>query len=88
MVKPSIPAPFIASKSAEREILELKARESDLNKALQAKDSQLAVLRVRLQDADQQLQSKSSRLQKLELEQERFKILIIFNDFKHFWSFL
>lgn len=67
---------FVPSKSSEREIQELKSREADLHKALQAKDSQLAVLRVRFQDADQQLQTKAQRLHKLEQEQERYLTLI------------
>ena len=55
----------------EREMIELKAREMDLTKAMQAKDSQLAVLRVRLAEADQALASKTTLLSKLKAEKER-----------------
>ena len=47
-------------------------KERDLNEALKAKDSQLAILRVRMQEADDELKSKGELLQKLTAENERY----------------
>uniref|UniRef100_A0A914WIR4 Golgin-84 n=1 Tax=Plectus sambesii TaxID=2011161 RepID=A0A914WIR4_9BILA len=55
----------------EREMNELKARDADSRKTLQAKDSQLAVLRVRLQESDQLLQSRSQQVETLKAENTR-----------------
>ena len=46
-------------------------KEKDLNEALKAKDSQLAVLRVRMQEADEELASKRELVMKLTTENQR-----------------
>ncbi|XP_065067358.1 golgin subfamily A member 5-like [Rhopilema esculentum] len=46
-------------------------KEKDLNEALNAKDSQLAVLRVRMQEADEELASKRELVMKLTTENQR-----------------
>lgn len=43
----------------------------DLNEALKAKDSQLAVLRVRIQEADGQLKEKTDQLQGIQSQNEQ-----------------
>lgn len=43
----------------------------DLNEALKAKDSQLAVLRVRIQEADVQLKEKIESLQGIQSQNEQ-----------------
>uniref|UniRef100_A0A915IK20 Golgin-84 n=1 Tax=Romanomermis culicivorax TaxID=13658 RepID=A0A915IK20_ROMCU len=62
------------SSPVEKNLIEYKAREQDYQKALQAKDGQLAVLRIRLQDVDQQLHLRNERLKKLERDQEKYCI--------------
>lgn len=47
-------------------------READLNEALKAKDSQLAVLRVRIQETDAELQGKTKALEETQVQNERF----------------
>lgn len=59
---------LIATESIVRH---LRATEDDLNQALAAKDSQLAVLRVRIQQADQELQEKKSQIDKFNVEREQ-----------------
>ena len=46
-------------------------READLNEALKAKDSQLAVLRVRIQETDAELQGKTKSLEEIQTQNER-----------------
>lgn len=46
-------------------------READLNEALKAKDSQLAVLRVRIQETDAELQGKTKSLEEIQAQNER-----------------
>ena len=46
-------------------------READLNEALKAKDSQLAVLRVRIQETDAELQGKTKSLEDLQKQNEQ-----------------
>lgn len=55
----------------DRIVRGIEEKERDLNEALKAKDSQLAVLRVRMQEADDVLQSKTEMLQKLTTDNER-----------------
>ena len=56
-------------------IRELQSRESDLNEALQAKDSQLAVLRVRLEETDKELSGAKKSIERLESENQRYKYI-------------
>ncbi|XP_076320650.1 golgin subfamily A member 5-like isoform X1 [Tachypleus tridentatus] len=56
---------------SDRKIRELINQENDLNSALDAKDSQLAVLRVRLQEADLELQAKRELNDSLRAENDR-----------------
>jgi len=46
-------------------------READLNEALKAKDSQLAVLRVRIQETDAELQGKTKSLEDVQKQNEQ-----------------
>lgn len=46
-------------------------REVDLNEALKAKDSQLAVLRVRIQETDAELQGKTKSLEDVQKQNEQ-----------------
>ena len=46
-------------------------READLNEALKAKDSQLAVLRVRIQETDAELQGKTKSMEELQKQNEQ-----------------
>ncbi|ESO05398.1 hypothetical protein HELRODRAFT_171793 [Helobdella robusta] len=54
----------------EQIIRELQERESDLTKALDAKDTQLSVLRVRLEEADASLKLKNKKIQDIQVEKE------------------
>ena len=47
-----------------------ESREADLNEALKAKDSQLAVLRVRIQESDAELQGKTKSLEEVQKQNE------------------
>ena len=49
---------------------EYENREGDLNEALKAKDSQLAVLRVRIQDVDAELKGKTDMLSQIQDQNE------------------
>ena len=55
----------------DRIVRGIEEKERDLNEALKAKDSQLAVLRVRMQEADEELKSKTELLRNLTAENER-----------------
>ncbi|KAG8430351.1 hypothetical protein GDO86_017936 [Hymenochirus boettgeri] len=55
----------------DRAVRELRAQVDDLNEAMAAKDSQLAVLKVRLQEADQLLNSRTEALENLQSEKSR-----------------
>jgi len=55
----------------ERQQEEFKNREADLNEALRAKDSQLAVLRVRIQEVDAELKSKTDTLEQIQDQNQR-----------------
>ncbi|KAM4662172.1 golgin subfamily A member 5 isoform 1-T2 [Discoglossus pictus] len=55
----------------DRTARELRAQVDDLNEAMAAKDSQLAVLKVRLQEADQMLNSRTEALENLKSEKSR-----------------
>ena len=46
-------------------------READLNEALKAKDSQLAVLRVRIQETDAELQGKTKSMEELQKQNQQ-----------------
>lgn len=56
----------------DRIVRGMEEKERDLDEALKAKDSQLAVLRVRMQEADDELKSKTELLQNLTAENERY----------------
>ena len=58
----------------DRIVRGVEEKEKDLNEALKAKDSQLAVLRVRMQEADDELNSKTELLRNLTAENERYGI--------------
>ena len=47
-------------------------READLNEALKAKDSQLALLRVHIQEIDVELQEKPKALVELQKQNEQY----------------
>lgn len=52
-------------------VQELQTREADLQEALRAKDSQLAVLRLQLEEADRSASSRQREMASLQTEQER-----------------
>ena len=52
-------------------VQELHAREMDLQEALKAKDSQLAVLRVQLEDTDRTAASRQKEVESLQSDRER-----------------
>ncbi|XP_076060178.1 golgin A5 isoform X2 [Oratosquilla oratoria] len=60
--------------SSDRLIRELQQREMDLQEALHAKDTQLAVLHVRLQEADQEIAGKKTVIDELNDEKERLLV--------------
>ena len=51
---------------------ELRSRENDLQEALNAKDSQLAVLRVRYEEASQEIGSQKKVVERLQGERDRW----------------
>eukprot|EP00112_Aurelia_sp_Birch-Aquarium-sp1_P007069 Seg1772.1 transcript_id=Seg1772.1/GoldUCD/mRNA.D3Y31 product="Golgin subfamily A member 5" protein_id=Seg1772.1/GoldUCD/D3Y31 len=55
----------------DRVVHGIEERERDLNEALKAKDSQLAILRVRMQEADDELKTKTELVNKLTSDNER-----------------
>ena len=57
--------------AGDQVVRELRARESDLQESLAAKDAQLGILRVRLEEADSELKSKKQSLTKVEEEKNR-----------------
>ena len=56
---------------SDQVVRELRSHESDLQEALHAKDSQLAILRVRLEEADKELDTANNRLSHLHSEKNR-----------------
>ncbi|XP_052769352.1 golgin subfamily A member 5-like isoform X2 [Mya arenaria] len=60
-----------ATSRAEGQVRELQGLESDLEEALRAKDSQLAVLRVRLEEADRETEARQKSLVQLKSEKSR-----------------
>ena len=65
----------------DRVVHGIEERERDLNEALKAKDSQLAVLRVRMQEADDELKTKTELVSKLTSDNERCVFVSNFNGF-------
>ena len=55
----------------DRAVYGAQEHEKDLNEALKAKDSQLAVLRVRMQEADEDAKSKHQLINRLTSENDR-----------------
>lgn len=53
-------------------VRELQARETDLQEALRAKDSQLAVLRVRLEESDRVITEHKRETENLQTERDRY----------------
>ena len=63
---------FTDSASLHDQLLrELQAREMDLQEALKAKDSQLAVLRVRLEESERDIFSRRREVESLQTDRER-----------------
>ena len=52
-------------------IRELQAREMDLQEALKAKDSQLAVLRVRHEELERDISNRQKEVESLQTDRER-----------------
>ena len=65
----------------DRVVHGIEERERDLNEALKAKDSQLAVLRVRMQEADDELKTKTELVNKLTSDNERYVLMSRFTQF-------
>lgn len=59
------------NKDYERVRARFENREADLNEALKAKDSQLALLRVHIQEIDVELQEKPKALVELQKQNEQ-----------------
>ena len=59
------------NKDYERVRARFENREADLNEALKAKDSQLALLRVHIQEIDVELQEKLKALVELQKQNEQ-----------------
>ena len=64
----------------DRVVHGIEERERDLNEALKAKDSQLAVLRVRMQEADDELKTKTELVNKLTSDNERYVLMSYFTE--------
>ncbi|KAL8610947.1 hypothetical protein ACOMHN_042564 [Nucella lapillus] len=65
-------ADYTSSASRQDQLLrELQSRETDLQEALSAKDSQLAVMRVQLEEADRMATSRDKETESLQKERER-----------------
>ncbi|KAK7104738.1 golgin subfamily A member 5-like [Littorina saxatilis] len=63
---------YVNSSSLHDQLVrELQAREMDLQEALKAKDSQLAVLRVRLEESERAATSKLKEVESLQTDRER-----------------
>ena len=60
---------------SENIVRQCQGKEDDLNSAIAAKDSQLAVLRVRLQEVDQELKTKTASIAGLQDERNQYVLV-------------
>lgn len=61
------------SSNSDQVLREIRAREADIQEALNCKDSQLAVLKVRLEEADSEIMRNKDIIEKLEAENNRVR---------------
>jgi hypothetical protein len=65
-------AEYTNSASMHDQLLrELQSREMDLQEALKAKDSQLAVLRVRMEEAERDISSRQREVESIQQDRDR-----------------